>query len=80
MGIGLKHASGFRPELFLKEVGVSPTSYLFKVRLVQAQQKLFLTEVVLDIGYQVLYSFSRNFTRLYGVPLVVIKILNVYNP
>ncbi|WP_282937515.1 AraC family transcriptional regulator [Paenibacillus sp. RC67] len=57
---------------FTEHVGVPPVKYLQNVRLDKATQllkqtSLSVTEIALTVGYPDLFSFTRAFTRQFGV-------------
>jgi AraC-like DNA-binding protein len=59
-------------KIFKKEVGMPPSHYLIKMRLDRGKQLLLdsplsVTEIALSVGYPDIYSFTRAFTRCFGV-------------
>lgn len=57
---------------FRKKFGVSPQQYLQKIRLTKGtsllrETALSVTEIALSLGYPELYSFTRSFTKYYGM-------------
>ncbi|GAA3406808.1 AraC family transcriptional regulator [Paenibacillus hodogayensis] len=59
-------------KIFTKEVGMPPSRYLAKMRLDRGKQLLLdssltVTEIALSVGYPDIYSFTRAFTRSFGV-------------
>lgn len=59
-------------KIFTKQVGVPPSKYIIQVRLDQGKKlllegELTVTEVALSVGYPDIYSFTRAFTREFGV-------------
>ncbi|MBP1962770.1 AraC family transcriptional regulator [Paenibacillus aceris] len=57
---------------FRKKYGVSPQQYLQKIRLTKGasllrETVLSVTEIALSLGYPELYSFTRSFTKYFGV-------------
>ncbi|MBE1444786.1 MULTISPECIES: AraC family transcriptional regulator [unclassified Paenibacillus] len=57
---------------FTEHVGIPPVKYLQNIRLGKAAQllkqtSLSVTEIALTVGYPDLFSFTRAFTRQYGV-------------
>lgn len=57
---------------FTEQVGVPPVKYLQNIRLDKASQllkqtSLSVTEIALTVGYPDLFSFTRAFTRQFGV-------------
>ncbi|NHN34507.1 AraC family transcriptional regulator [Paenibacillus agricola] len=59
-------------KIFKKQVGMPPSHYLIKMRLDRGKQLLLesplsVTEIALSVGYPDIYSFTRAFTRCFGV-------------
>lgn len=59
-------------KIFTKEVGMPPSNYLIKTRLDRGKRLLLesalsVTEIALSVGYPDIYSFTRAFTRCFGV-------------
>jgi AraC-like DNA-binding protein len=59
-------------KIFTKEVGVPPSRYLIQMRLDRGKQLLLesmlsVTEIALSVGYPDIYSFTRAFTRRFGL-------------
>lgn len=57
---------------FMEAYGCSPMQYLQQLRMEQGaqllkQSSLSVTEIALSLGYPDLYSFSRAFTKFYGL-------------
>ncbi|NOV03964.1 AraC family transcriptional regulator [Paenibacillus planticolens] len=57
---------------FRKQFGVSPQQYLQKIKLEKGasllrETALSVTEIALSLGYPELYSFTRSFTKYFGV-------------
>ncbi|MEK3914428.1 response regulator transcription factor [Paenibacillus sp. FSL H7-0331] len=57
---------------FMKEFDCSPMQYLQRLRLEKGSQllkktDLSVTEIALSLGYPDLFSFTRAFTKLYGI-------------
>lgn len=58
--------------LFTREVGMPPSAYLIRLRLERGRQLLVesaltVTEIALSVGYPDIYSFTRAFTRSFGL-------------
>lgn len=60
-------------KIFTKEVGMPPLNYIIEMRLNRGKKLLLestlsVTEIALSVGYLDIYSFTRAFTRKFGVP------------
>ena len=79
-GIGVSDAAAFvgidrsyLSRLFSAELGVSPSEYLFKLRMEEADRlirspRLSLSDIAASVGYSDQFVFSKAFSRYFGVP------------
>lgn len=59
--------------LFKEFTGVTPHQYLTNLRIYQAREKLFSTDMPINdigkaVGYQNAHLFSKNFVKIVGMP------------